>query len=96
VNSFSLLFSCMYAVSIFLLEISSQALGVEIHFGATVRDIIISGSKCSGVVLQSGEEIAASAVVLAVGHSARPLYQASIENAKVILYYMSYCAWRTI
>ncbi|GAX77266.1 hypothetical protein CEUSTIGMA_g4712.t1 [Chlamydomonas eustigma] len=52
-----------------------QALGVDVRFGTTVKDLMVQGSQCNGVVLDSGEEISSSAVVLAVGHSARSLYK---------------------
>ncbi len=44
----------------------TQALGVEVRFGSTVKDLLVTGSHCRGIVLQSGEEIAACAVILAV------------------------------
>ena len=39
---------------------------MEVRFGSTVKDLLVTGSNCRGVVLQSGEEIAACAVILAV------------------------------
>ncbi len=49
--------------------------GGEVHFGATVSDLIISGEAVQGVRLKDGGKIHAPAVILAVGHSARDLYE---------------------
>lgn len=43
-----------------------QSLGVDIRFGTTVKDILVQGSRCTGVVLADGSHIPASSVVLAV------------------------------
>ncbi len=51
------------------------ALGGEIRFGARVDDIEIENNVIKGVVLANGEHIAASHVVLAVGHSARDTFE---------------------
>ncbi|MDD4929277.1 MAG: NAD(P)/FAD-dependent oxidoreductase [Gallionella sp.] len=52
-----------------------QSLGGEIRFGSRVDDIeIVDGAVC-GVVLASGERIATSHLVLAVGHSARDTFE---------------------
>ena len=57
------------------LRASIEALGGEYRFGEKVVDLDIaedeSGRAVRGVVLESGERIAAGHVVLAVGHSAR-------------------------
>ncbi|MBX9676419.1 MAG: NAD(P)/FAD-dependent oxidoreductase [Methylotenera sp.] len=50
-------------------------LGGEIHFGARVDDIEIDNNAIKGVVLASGEYIAANHVILAVGHSARDTFE---------------------
>ncbi len=52
-----------------------QSLGGEIRFESRVDDIEIVDSQVRGVVLASGERIAAEHVVLAVGHSARDTFQ---------------------
>jgi hypothetical protein len=55
-----------------------EGVGVEFRFGARVVDIPVSNSlpkRVLGVVLASGEQIEADAVVLATGHSARDIYQ---------------------
>jgi uncharacterized FAD-dependent dehydrogenase len=56
-----------------------EALGGEYRFGAKVEDFVIDraedgGGQLRGVVLDSGETIAADHVVLAVGHSARETF----------------------
>jgi len=49
-------------------------LGGEVRFQSKVDDIVIEDGKVRGVVLASGERIASSHVVLAVGHSARDTF----------------------
>jgi len=49
--------------------------GGEVHFGVAVSDLIISDDTVRGVRLQDGGEIDARAVILAVGHSARDIYE---------------------
>jgi uncharacterized FAD-dependent dehydrogenase len=51
-----------------------EALGGEIRFGSRVEDIDIEHGQVRGVKLADGEFIAASHVVLAVGHSARDTF----------------------
>ena len=51
-----------------------ESLGGEFRFEAKVTDIEIDKGQVRGVVLESGERIAADHVVLAVGHSARDTY----------------------
>jgi len=51
-----------------------EALGGEIRFGSRVEDIDIEGGQVRGLRLANGEYIAASHVVLAVGHSARDTF----------------------
>lgn len=51
-----------------------EGLGVGYRFEAEVTRIAIENGKVKAVVLRSGEEIAADAVILAVGHSARSIY----------------------
>ena len=49
-----------------------ERLGGEYRFGCKVTDLLLDGDRAvRGVALESGEEIAARQVVLAIGHSAR-------------------------
>ncbi len=52
-----------------------QALGGEVRFECRVDDLDIDNGQVRGVRLAGGEYIAASHVVLAVGHSARDTFQ---------------------
>lgn len=52
-----------------------KALGVDIRFSTKANEIKIQDNRVSGVVLDDGTVIAAEACVLAVGHSARDMYQ---------------------
>jgi hypothetical protein len=52
-----------------------EALGVELRFGAKVVGLRRSGDRVTGVRLASGEVVDASAVVLAIGHSARDTFE---------------------
>ena len=54
---------------------SIEALGGEIRFTSRVDDILIDNHQVKGVVLSRGEQIAASHVVLAIGHSARDTFE---------------------
>jgi len=49
-------------------------LGGQVRFGARVEGLLEHQGRATGVVLADGEEIAASCVVLAVGHSARDTF----------------------
>jgi hypothetical protein len=49
--------------------------GVVFRFGARVIDLVIEGGRVAGVVLAEGSPIAADAVVLATGHSARDVFE---------------------
>lgn len=51
------------------------SLGVDIRFGAVVSRLQVQREGVTGVQLSDGQEIPASRVVLAVGHSAREMYQ---------------------
>jgi uncharacterized FAD-dependent dehydrogenase len=60
------------------LRASIEALGGEYRFQSRMADIVIADDgtrRMRGVVLESGERIAADHVVLAVGHSARDTFQ---------------------
>jgi len=48
--------------------------GGEVRFQSKVVDFLMRGNRIAGVRLASGEEIAADAVILATGHSARDIY----------------------
>lgn len=48
-----------------------KELGGEVRFGARVERLLLKDGAARGVELASGETLAASAVILAVGHSAR-------------------------
>lgn len=49
-------------------------LGGSVRYNAHVQDFVIKNGRVQGVVLAGGETIAAGAVVLACGHSARDTY----------------------
>ncbi|MDN3454583.1 MULTISPECIES: NAD(P)/FAD-dependent oxidoreductase [unclassified Psychrobacter] len=51
------------------------ALGGEVRFATRVDDLHITGSKVTGVTLNTGETLKTNHVVLAVGHSARDTFQ---------------------
>ena len=52
-----------------------EALGGEIRFQSRVSRLRLDAGEVRGVVLANGEEIAASQVVLALGHSARDTFE---------------------
>jgi uncharacterized FAD-dependent dehydrogenase len=52
-----------------------ESLGGEIRFGSRVEDVQIDHGQMRGVLLADGIRIAASHVVLAVGHSARDTFE---------------------
>jgi len=52
-----------------------ESLGGDIRFTSRVDDILIDNHQVKGVKLSSGEQIAASHVVLAIGHSARDTFE---------------------
>jgi uncharacterized FAD-dependent dehydrogenase len=49
--------------------------GGEIHFNTRISDLIVSGSKISGVVTHNGDKVTGEAVILATGHSARDIFE---------------------
>ncbi len=57
-----------------------RALGGSMRYCACVSDIILRGNTVCGVVLDNGEKIAAGAVVLACGHSARDTYAMLLQR----------------
>lgn len=58
--------------------------GGEVHFGASVADLLIADRTVRGVRLKDGNEIHSRAVLLAIGHSAREFY-AKLDAAGIIL-----------
>lgn len=48
--------------------------GGEVNFNSKVSDLLISGDKVEGVVLENGRVEKAAALILATGHSARDIY----------------------
>lgn len=61
-----------------------RALGGEIKYAAHVKDFVIKNGSVTGVVLADGEQIAAGAVVLACGHSARDTYKMLVAKGIAI------------
>ena len=57
------------------LRATIEGLGGEYRFESKVTDLLLDGRQIKGVRLESGEEILADHVVLAVGHSARDVFQ---------------------
>ena len=53
------------------LRATLEGAGIEVRFGARVADLVVSRGRVAAVRLGDGEEIAADAVILAAGHSAR-------------------------
>jgi uncharacterized FAD-dependent dehydrogenase len=51
-----------------------EAVGVEFRFGSRVTELLLEGKRVAGVRFSDGTEIAARAVVLATGHSARDVH----------------------
>ena len=60
-----------------------EACGVEVRFGARVTELLVRGAgaakRVTGVGLHDGTELAADAVVLATGHSARDVFRLLID-----------------
>jgi uncharacterized FAD-dependent dehydrogenase len=57
------------------LRATIESLGGEYRFQSRVTDLLIADGGMRGVRLEGGEEIASDHVVLAVGHSARDMFQ---------------------
>ena len=49
--------------------------GGEYHFNTRISDLLVKDGRVRGVVTAAGDEIAADAVILATGHSARDIYE---------------------
>lgn len=60
--------------------------GGEIHYNAKMTDLLISGNKASGIIVNDTEEYASSRIYIALGHSARDtftmLYQKGVAVAQ--------------
>jgi len=52
-----------------------ESLGGEIRFRAKVTGLIASGDRLKSIVVNGSEEVPAEAIILAVGHSARDVYE---------------------
>jgi len=62
-----------------------ESLGGEYRFESKVTDLLLdAGRKVRGVKLESGEEIASSHVVMALGHSARDIFEMLYERGVAI------------
>lgn len=55
-------------------------LGGEVRFGCQVTELLLEQGQVRGVVTEQGEEIAAQAVILAIGHSARDTFEMLLEK----------------
>ena len=71
--------NCLPDVVMAMREGIRQA-GGEVHFQTKVSKLIIRDGAVRGVVAADGNEIAAEAVILATGHSARDIYQMLISQ----------------
>jgi uncharacterized FAD-dependent dehydrogenase len=56
------------------LRATLAAAGIEIRFGTRVDDLVVEGNAGAGVRIADDGDIAASAIVLATGHSARDVH----------------------
>ena len=61
-----------------------EGVGQQFRFGARVSGLLREGSRVIGVKLADGSEIAAQAVVLATGHSARDVYEFLLEAGALL------------
>ena len=62
-----------------------ENLGGEYRFGSKVTDLLLDGDrKVRGVKLESGDEIASSHVVIALGHSARDTFEMLFDRGVAI------------
>jgi uncharacterized protein len=57
-----------------------ESLGGEYRFQSKVTDLLVENRAVKGVRLESGEEILSDHVVLAVGHSARDIFQILLDR----------------
>lgn len=58
--------------------------GGEVHFNSRVDDLLIPDGSVQGVVLASGDQIKADAVILATGHSARDIFHLMLRKKILI------------
>lgn len=65
------------------LAISAQRAGVLIRTGANVRRVLVSDGRASGVMLDDGEVISGSAVVIAAGSWSTLIEGASLPNGSI-------------
>ena len=56
------------------------AQGGQIHYGAKMTDLLISGETACGVIINGNQEYRSSDIFLAVGHSARDTFEMIHEN----------------
>jgi len=56
--------------------------GAEIQFQEKVKDLEIEKGKIKGIICESGKKIKANTVVLAIGHSARDMFE-TLYNKKI-------------
>jgi uncharacterized FAD-dependent dehydrogenase len=61
-----------------------EKLGGEYRFQSKVTDLLLSDRRLTGVRLENGEEIKSDHVVLAVGHSARDVFQMLLDRGVAI------------
>lgn len=61
-----------------------QTHGGEMHFMRKVTRLSFSGNRVTGVILADGSAIAARAVILAAGHSARDVYEMLVDHGGVV------------
>ena len=54
--------------------------GGEYHFNTRVTDLIVRDGRVRGVLTVGGDEVAADAVILATGHSARDIYDLFVRR----------------
>jgi uncharacterized protein len=63
-----------------VLRATIESLGGEYRFQSKVTDLLVEDRAIKGVRLESGEEILSGHVVMAVGHSARDIFQILLER----------------
>ena len=54
--------------------------GGTFRWGTAVKDIIKTGDRCTGVILENGEQLEAPLVLMGIGHSARQLIMRLIKH----------------
>src|SRR5205823_81732 len=57
-----------------------ETMGVTYVWGDPVARLLAAGNRVSGVACRSGRELLGTAVVLAVGHSARTIYEELLRS----------------